>query len=269
MNSSIGVLCLDTSSIIHKFGGSEDRLLQNYDISHTDLFGQALLDFVKGDYTEDITTYISLGEEDIISMPYLFRTEEQMPPLERQAMELSRGSVLDIGCGAGSHSLYLQKEGFDVTGLDISQGAIETCMARGINQLVKSDIWQYSGMKFDTILLLMNGIGLAGRLNQLADFLNRIRSLMKPEAQILLDSSDIIYMFEKDQDGAYWVPGHVDYYGEVDFILEYKGVKSPPFPWLYLDYNTLSKTARENKFTCELVSRGKHFDYLARLRLKS
>ena len=243
--------------------------MQNNNISGTDIFGQALLDYVKGNYSEDITTYISLGEEDTLSLPYLFRDYDHMPALEKAALDLSRGKVLDIGCGAGSHSLYLQENGLNVTALDISPGAIECCKLRGLINAEICDIWEYSGMKFDTILLLMHGIGVAGNLGRLDDFLIHIKSLMEPGGQVLLDSSDIIYMFDKDDDGGYWVPGDVAYYGDVSFITEYKGVKSPPFPWLYLDFRTLTKTANKNKLTCELVSQGEHYDYLARLTLNS
>ena len=244
-------------------------MAQNNNILETDLFGQALLDFVQGKYSEDIITYISLGEKDVLSLPYLFRTYSEMPDLEQTALEMSSGTVLDVGCGAGSHSLYLQEKGLEVTAVDISPGAIECCRIRGIKNAEIADIWEYSGMKFDTILLMMHGIGVAGSLDRLEDFLVHIKSLMNPESQVLLDSSDIIYMFEKDEDGGYWVPGDVAYYGDVSFITEYKGVKSPPFPWLYLDFNSLAKTATKNNLTCELVSQGRHYDYLARLTLNS
>lgn len=242
-------------------------MAQNNNILGTDIFGQAILDFIHGNSVEDITTYISLGETDSLSIAYLFRDYDLMPQLERSAMDLSRGKVLDVGCGAGSHSLHLQNKGLDVTALDKSAGAIECCRLRGLKNAINRDIWEYSGMKFDTILLLMHGIGVAGELSRLDDFLMHLKSLLNPGGQVLLDSSDIIYMFDKDEDGGYWVPGDVSYYGDVSFIAEYKGMKSPPFPWLYLDYRTLAKTATKNNLTCELVSQGEHYDYLARLRL--
>lgn len=243
--------------------------MQNSNPLSTDVFGSALLDYVTGNYTEDITTYISLDETDVLSLPYLFRTFEEMPVLEQTALKLSRGKVLDVGCGAGSHSLYLQQTGMDVTALDHSPGAIETCRLRGLKKAVLSPFLGYSGTKFDTILLLMHGIGMAETISGMDHFMSHIKTLLSPGGQVLLDSSDIIYMFDQDQDGGYWIPGNVSYYGEVQFVTEYKGVKSEPFPWLYIDFETLKKIADKNNLTCELVRNGEHYDYLARISITS
>ncbi len=230
-----------------------------------DIFGKALLDYQSGNYKEDITTFSSLGDKDVIPLPYLFRNFKDMPVLERKALKLCRGNVLDIGCGAGSHSLYLQKRGFNVTALDHSPGAIGVCRSRGVQKTLKSDLYDFSGEKFHTLLMLMNGIGIVGKLHNLDRFFTHIKSLLKPKGQILLDSSDIIYMFDQEEDGGHWIPGTHEYYGEVEFILAYKGEKSKPLPWLYLDYNTLQIAANANNLTCELVSEGEHYDYLAKL----
>ncbi|MCK0144802.1 methyltransferase domain-containing protein [Arenibacter sp. F26102] len=230
-----------------------------------DILGNALLDYQSGNYTEDIKTYSSLDEEDLIPVPYLFRDFKKMPPLEQKALKLCKGSVLDIGCGAGSHSLYLQKKGFSVTALDNSPGAIDTCKQRGLEQTVLSGIHDFSPQKYDTLLMLMNGIGIVGKLKNIDSFFTHLKSLLKPNGQILLDSSDIIYMYDEDEDGGYWIPDDQSYYGEVTFEMEYKGEKSEPLDWLYLDYNTLQRAANANNLACELVSKGKHYDYLAKL----
>lgn len=233
-----------------------------------DIIGEALLDYQNGNYSEDIITYSSLDEEDIIPIPYLFRGFNEMPELEQKALHLCIGKVLDIGCGAGSHSLHLQKQGLEVTALDTSPGAIEVCNQRGIQNTVCARIEDYLGTKFDTLLLLMNGIGIAGSLDKLGNLLVHLESLLEPNGQILLDSSNIIYMFEQDDDGGYWMPDNVAYYGEVEFQMEYKNLKGKPFNWLYIDFENLKKHAQHYGFDCELVSDGKHYDYLAKLTLK-
>lgn len=233
-----------------------------------DVFGMALKDYQNGQYTEDIKTFSSLDEEDVIPVPYLFRTFDEMPKIEQKALELARGNVLDIGAGAGSHSLYLQNKGLKVTALDNSEGAISVCKARGVESTVKNSIVNYSEEKFDTLLLLMNGVGLAGKLKNLSAFLQHLASLLQPNGQILLDSSDIVYMFEQDDDGGYWIPDDGSYYGEVEFEMEYKGHKSKPFDWVYVDINTLRNACESYGLDCELVISGEHYDYLAKLTLK-
>ena len=233
-----------------------------------DIFGQALLDFQKGNYTEDIKTLSSLEEEDWLPIPYLFRKFKEMPRIEKKALTMCRGKILDVGCGAGSHSLYLQNKGFEVVGLDQSKGAIDVCHNRGIHTLVNTEFLNYIEDRFDTVLLLMNGLGIAGKIENLGVFLNHAKRLLKPNGQILVDSSDIIYMFENDEDGGYWVPGDLDYYGEVKFQMEYKKQKGPIFDWLYLDFITLTKYADQVDLHCELIVEGDHYDYLAKLVLK-
>lgn len=234
-----------------------------------DILGTALLDYYNGNYTEDITTYSSLDEKDVLPLPHLFRDYSQMPNLEKEALKRCKGTILDIGCGAGSHSLYLQKHGFDVSCLDHSNGAIQVCKARGIKKYYQGDLLKTDLATFDTLLLLMNGIGIAGELKNIDVFLNRLKSLLNEDGQIILDSSDIIYMFETDEDGGYWIPEDIAYYGEVWFTMEYKKHKSDRFPWLYLDFNTLRRAAEFNDLSCELVFEGQHYEYLARLTIKT
>ena len=233
-----------------------------------DVFGKALSDFHSGNYTEDIKTTSSLNEEDVLPLPYLFRSFEEMPFLEQKALELCKGKVLDVGCGSGSHSLNLQEKGFEVVGLDQSPGAIEVAKSRGVKETSCTEFLSYSNSQFDTILLLMNGIGISGKLESLPEFLSHSKRLLKSTGQILLDSSDIIYMFEKDNDGGYWIPGDVDYYGEVRFQMEYKNEKGPFFDWLYVDFNTLAEYSAAENLDCELIVQGEHYDYLARVTSK-
>lgn len=232
-----------------------------------DLFGQAIFDFETNNNPEDLITSTSISEEDEMSVAYLFRSLAEMPKIEQKALEIAKGKVLDIGCGAGSHSLYLQNErGLDVTAIDISEKAIETCQLRGIKKASVQNFMQLENQKYDTILLMMNGTGICGKLKRLPVFLNKLKSLLAPNGQILIDSSDIIYMFDEDEEGAYEVPAN-GYYGELVFEVSYKGQKEQPLDWLYLDYNTLQNAAFANGLQAELILEGEHYDYLARLTI--
>ena len=232
-----------------------------------DLFGKAILDYQTHNSPEDLITETSISEADEMSVAYLFRSFAEMPQLEQKALQLATGKVLDVGCGAGSHALYLQEKGFDVTAIDISANAIKTCELRGLKKAKVQDIMQLEGDQYDTILLLMNGAGMCGRLKNISNFLQKLKTLLTDTGQVLVDSSDIIYMFDEDEEGAKWIPTDVDYYGEVVFDITYKGEKENAFDWMYIDYNTLQNAAVANGFQCEVVLEGKHFDYLAKLSL--
>ena len=243
-----------------------------------DLFGKAILDYQTNNSPEDLITETSISEEDEMSVAYLFRDFDAMPKLEQRALQLAKGKILDVGCGAGSHSLYLQNgKKLDVTAIDISENAIKACTLRGLKKTRVQEILTLENEKYDTILLLMNGAGMCGKLKNISKFLLKLKSLLNENGQILLDSSDIIYMFDEDEDGGKWIASPVQtsasgesehsYYGEVVFNISYKGQKEKPFNWMYVDYNTLQNAALATGLNCELVLEGEHYDYLARLFL--
>lgn len=231
-----------------------------------DLFGKAILDFQTNNSPENLITETNISEADEMSVDYLFRSFNEMPKLEKKALQLCKGKVLDVGCGAGSHSLYLEKKGFQVTAIDISENAIKACKLRSLNDVRVQNILDLENESFDTILLLMNGTGIFRTLLETSNYLQKLKSLLNPNGQILIDSSDIIYMFDKEADGSYLVPAD-GYYGELTFTISYKGETEVSFPWLYLDFNTLQNAAQANGLQCELILEGEHFDYLARLTL--
>jgi SAM-dependent methyltransferase len=233
-----------------------------------DLFGKAILDYQTNNLPEDLITETSISEADEMSVSYLFRTYNEMPKLEQKALQLAKGSVLDVGCGAGSHTLALQNERkLDATAIDISENAVRACQLRGIENVKVANILDLDvENKFDTILLLMNGTGIFGTLNETAKYLQKLKSLLNKGGQILIDSSDLIYMYDQDEDGAYCIPAE-GYYGELTFTVQYKGETEDTFPWLYLDYNTLQNAAIANGLQCELLLEGEHFDYLAKLSI--
>ncbi len=231
-----------------------------------DLFGRAILDYQTNNEPQNLITETDISEADEMEVAYLFRSFNKMPKLEQKALQLSKGKILDVGCGAGSHSLYLEEKGFDVTSIDISENAIKACELRGLKKARTQNLLDIQNETFDTILLLMNGTGIFGTLSQTSIYLQKLKSLLKPNGQILIDSSDIIYMFDENEDGSFYVPAD-GYYGELTFTISYKNQTEEPFPWLYLDYNTLQNAAYANGLKSELVLEGDHFDYLAQLSL--
>ncbi len=229
-----------------------------------DILGQALLDYQNGNYTEDILTETNISEEDVLPLPYLFRDFDEMPSIEKKALKLTQGKVLDVGCGAGSHSLFLQKKGFDVMAIDTSKGAIEVCKLRGINHALQINLLELKEVTFDTILLLMNGTGIFQKIEQIDKYLLHLKSLLKPNGQILIDSSDLRYMYDSTEEGAILVPNN-RYYGELEFVMKYKNKSSHPFNWLYLDENIFESAATNCNLNFKVVERGDNYDYLTKL----
>lgn len=230
---------------------------------NNDILGTALIDYISDNYTEDIITYSSVSGEDIMELPWLFRSYKEMPLIEQTALKACYGKVLDVGCGAGSHSLYLQKKGFTVTAIDSSKGAIETCIKRGVKHAKIQDVWHLKNKKFDTLLVLMNGTGLCGKLERLEAFLIHLKSLLTKNGQILIDSSDIIYMYNKNTHLEQKSKGL--YYGEVLFEMTYKNNRSKPFDWLFVNFDVLKSYAVKAGLQCENLKKGFHYDYLAKL----
>ena len=228
-----------------------------------DIFGKALIDFYNGNHTENIITSTNISEDDEMPLEYLFREYKDMSQLEQKALELAKGRVLDVGCGAGIHTLYLQSQGFDVKAIDVSKGAIEVARKLGVKNAALLPILDETE-KFDTILLMMNGTGIFEELSKAPHYLKHLKSILNPGGQILTDSTDIKYMYE-DEDGGYWQDLNANYYGELDYMLSYKGENATLTTWLYLDFETLMNASEEAGLTCELVMEGDHYDYLARI----
>lgn len=228
-----------------------------------DPMGAAISDFHRHGQAGRLRVFSPDFDEDEIPVETLFRSFDEMPPLEQQALRMASGVVLDVGAGAGCHTLALQDMGHDVTAIDISPLSVQTMQERGVQNALLQDFWDVAP-SFDTILMLMNGIGIVGTVDALPRFFRHIDMILAPGGQLLLDSSDLSYLFE-DEDGNVELPSSDVYYGQLTYQMQYKRVKGSPFPWLYIDFPLLARIAGENGFDCQLVAEGQHYDYLARL----
>lgn len=232
-----------------------------------DLMGKAIRDFYQNKSADDLLTETSISEIDELPVEYFFRDFDEMNLLEQKALELSTGKILDIGAGAGSHSLYLQNEKkLEVFALDNSPKSVEVCQLRGVKNVWCSDILDFPVLTFDTILLLMNGTGIFESLDKIDFYLEKLQSLLNEKGQILIDSTDILYMYDRDEDGGVMVPAD-RYYGEVDYFIHYQLDTENPTKWLYLDFETFKRAAENNGFEIEKILQEED-SYLAKLTKK-
>ncbi|MBU2018392.1 MAG: class I SAM-dependent methyltransferase [Bacteroidetes bacterium] len=207
-----------------------------------DPIGVAIQEYAVKKKPADIIVKSDICDDDIIPVEVLFRTYEEMPELEKLALSKCKGKVLDVGAGAGMHAHQLKDNGLDVHCIDISPGAVEFMQKSGL-KAEKIDFFKLENEKFDTILMLMNGIGIAGTLANLEATLLHAKSLLNPNGKILCDSSDIKYLYE-DEDGSLWIDLNTDYYGNFQFEMEYNKEFGTKFDWLYVDFDNLFLAAK-------------------------
>ena len=232
---------------------------------NNDPMGAAIRDYQSKGKASHLRVLSSMFDEDEMPVAHLFRTFNQMPRLEQKALSMAKGRVLDIGAGAGCHALALQERGLEVKAIDISPLSCEVMKERGVKDAECVNLFnpQLQG-KYDTLLLLMNGTGIAGKLNRLPMLLNRLKELLAEGGQILIDSSDLKYIYE-NEDGSMDIDLTAPYYGEVDYQMQYKNIKGEPFDWLYTDPMLLASISKQCGLNCEIVEEGENYDFLARL----
>jgi SAM-dependent methyltransferase len=228
----------------------------------TDIFGEALQDYFEKRIQSPLILHNNYGEDEDMPLDVFFRDPEDFPELEFIALALCDGKVLDVGAGAGSHSLYLQEKGFDVTALDLSPQACAIMKNRGVKKILNRNIFEYVGVKYDTLLFLMNGIGLAENIDGFKRLLAQCKKILKKGGQLIFDSSNIAYLYEEGLS----LPNH--YYGEVIFQYEYKSEQGAPFGWLYIDQNTLIKLAQQDGWVVQILYEDENDQYLVRLSLR-
>ena len=234
-----------------------------------DPMGAAIHDYFTKGRAGKLQVFSSQFDEDEIPVKTLFRSMSDMPLLEQKALQLATGKILDVGGGSGCHTLALQEMGKDACAIDISPLSVEAMKARGVKDARLANLFAPTFTEtFDTVLMLMNGSGIIGKLSNMPQFFIKMKQLLNPGGAIFLDSSDLKYLFE-DEDGSFLIDLAGDYYGEIDFQMKYKHVEGDTFDWLYIDFQTLSLYAAEYGFEAELIEEGEHYNYLAKLTLKA
>ena len=231
-----------------------------------DVFGVAAKDYFRtNDNSLQITTKSSLGDIDYIPMSYFFRQFEQMNLLEQKALQLCVSPVLDIGCGVGNHLLYLQERQIKAVGIETSEGCVDIALQRGVQEMY-CDLWQNlkEETSYQTILLMMNGLGLAGCLNELFSFLLKLMQQLDEDGFILADSVDLRYLFEKDVDYGSWFSAHQSYYGDLTYTTSYKDLTTS-FDWLFVGFEILRDICNSIGLKCEKLLELEDYHYLARI----
>jgi len=196
-----------------------------------------------------------------------YRPDDQpLPELEETALGLCRGRTLDIGAGAGRHALDLQRRGIEVTAIDVAPEAVDIMRERGVTDARNGDFTAVTGERFDTILLLMHGIGLVGTLEGLTSFFKEAQNHLEKNGRIVFDSADLgIVMPEQFDEGLdEWRSGGL-YPGEVEYRLSYGKLEGEPYPWLFVDPVTLADYAQAAGLRSEVVARGARGSFLARV----
>ena len=228
----------------------------------SDILGDALLDFLKYGTKEPLVAHTSFGPDENYDLDYFFRERDEMPDLELFALSLCKGKILEIGSGAGSHALILQQQGKNITALDTSAGCINVMLKRGLASILHMDIFNMRQGGYNTLLLLMNGIGITGKVDKLMRFLQKAEELTARGAQVIFDSTDVSYMIYDNslREGKY--------VGELEYQFEYKGTQGPWFDWLYIDPDKLYRICSKTGWRPQIIYERDRGHYLARLLKK-
>jgi SAM-dependent methyltransferase len=211
--------------------------------------------------------HTDIWQDEPTPIEEFYRPDDQpLPELEKTALGLSRGRVLDFGAGAGRHALELQSRGLQVTAIDVAPEAVDVIRRRGVIDARCGDFAAVAGERYDTILLLMHGIGLVGTLEGLAQFFDQVKNHLEDNGRIIFDSADLgLVIPEQFEEGLdEWRAGGL-YPGEVEYRLTYGALEGEPYPWLFIDPVTLTDRARAAGLRAEVVARGARGSFLARL----
>jgi SAM-dependent methyltransferase len=236
------------------------------DLSAWEPYQAAMWAYHRGDHDAVIVVYDDF-ERDEVPVSYFFRSPEQFPDAERLALDLCRGRVLDVGAGSGCHALALQDQGLEVTAIEVLPDLVDILRERGVRDARKASWMDVDAGQFDTVLLMMNGLGLAESLSGLPSLLRAAGRLVRPGGQVLADSTDVRVHMDREagRTGAF-ERSDGRYVGDLHFQLEFEGRKGPPFGQLYVDPETLGRCAGNEGWRSEIVQPpDKYGHYLVRL----
>jgi hypothetical protein len=233
----------------------------------SDPLGQAIYNYSFYNDNTPVSVLSKVVEDEFLPPDYFFRTQREMPHLEKIALKKCSGRILDIGAGAGCHSIILQKMKMDVTALEISQLCCKVLGKRGIKKFINDDIFAYDGHRYNTLLLLMNGIGIAKNLAGIEVLLEHLKKLLLPKGSILLDSTDLIYLFQQENGSIVYNINSNHYYGEIEYQLKYKNIVGETYSWIFADNVILLEIAEKLGYQLKIIDYGPHYDYLAELTL--
>jgi len=156
-----------------------------------DAFGQMLWSYYNGNEVFEVVERDD-GLKNTLDSKLYFSSYKEWHPLEQKAMRLVNGRVLDVGCGAGRHSLYLQEKGFDVLGIDVSPLAIKVCKLRGLKKakVLSIEDVDFKPDSFDTIIMMGNNFGLLGSFSNARELLKKFHGMTSENALIIADTRD-------------------------------------------------------------------------------
>jgi SAM-dependent methyltransferase len=223
-----------------------------------DAYGKGLVAYWQGKRNAKFNVFSDIAATEKWEISLFFRPFDAMPEIEQIALSRCAGRVLDAGAGAGSHALHIQNLGLDMVAIDISEGAVDTMKARGVADARLQDFFTMKSEKFETLLFLMNGVGIVGQMENFTAFFSQCKTMLADGGKVILDSSNIIYMFAQE-DGSALIDLNGKYYGEMTYRMDFGQYRGVPFDWIYIDFDTLSHLAFSNGFSCEKLYEDDHY----------
>jgi 2-polyprenyl-3-methyl-5-hydroxy-6-metoxy-1,4-benzoquinol methylase len=233
-----------------------------------DTYSQALKNYHDGKEPFNYEIVRDDGYSSIVPLSVFF-DDSGYSNIELLALDRCKGKILDVGAGAGRHSLELQRRKVNITAIDISHSAVDIMKNRGVEKIIHSDIMSLSNVKYDTLLMLMNGIGMVENPENLDKFLLKAKQLLSKNGVIIFDSVDvlktenpkhILYREKNIKNG--------DFPGQQKLKINYAGAKGEWFYWLHLSFEEVSQVVKKYGFAIELVSMQENGQYIAELQIK-